>query len=105
MRSAMNAVIAKGKFNGDKKTYLTMNGLHFFWFEFIKKGDHFDIYCNKHPSLNGHSSSVSKTHLYSSGKICFVSGKEPRSELEAQKRAKEWAEYIAEYRKNGRAQS
>lgn len=105
MEPEINTIIIKGKFMGLKKTYLSKNGLHFFWFDFIKKNNHIDVYCTKHPSFNGQSSSASKIHLYSSGKICFVQGKEPRSEWEAQKRAKEWAEYFLEYRRTGKAQS
>jgi hypothetical protein len=100
----MNAIIPTGIFLA-VETYLSMNGFHYFVFDFVAQGDHIDIYCTKHPSLNGQNSSVSNTHLYSSGKICFVVGKEPRTRWEAQKRAKQWAEYFLEYRRTGKAQS
>lgn len=101
----MNTKVIKGKFKGLKKTYISKNGFHYFWFDFIKKNNHINIICNKHPSFNGQSSSVSKTHIWPSGKICFLKGKEPRSKWEAKKRAKQWAEYILEYRRTGKAQS
>ena len=100
----MNIKITKGKFNGTKKTYYS-NNRYTFWFNFVDRGKFFDIYCTKRPSFNGKSKSVSKTHLYSSGKICFVAGKSPRTYWEAESRAKEWAEYFVEYRKTGRSRS
>ena len=87
------------------KTYRSKNGLYYFVFDFIVQGDHININCTEHPSFNGQDSSVSKTHIYSSGDICFVRGKEPRSQWEAEMRAKQWAEYFSEYRKTGKAQS
>jgi hypothetical protein len=100
----MNVIIPPGIFFA-VETYLSVNGFHYFVFDFVTQGDHIDIYCTKHPSLNGQDSSVSKTHLFSSGRICFVAGKEPRTRWEAQKRAKQWAEYFIEYRRTGKAQS
>ena len=105
MESLFNKLFAKNKFNDLKQTYVSKDGRHYFWFNFVNNGGHIDIYCTKHPSFNGQNSSVSRTHLYGSGQICFVAGKEPRSQWEAQRRAKEWAEYFVEYRKTGRAQS
>jgi hypothetical protein len=100
----MNATISQGIFWATE-TYRSKNGLHYFVFDFVEQGNHIDIYCTKHPSLDGQDSSVSKTHLYSSGKICFVEGKEPCGKWEAQSRAKQWAEYYLEYRRTGKAQS
>jgi hypothetical protein len=101
----MNTRIIDGKFYSNIVTYRSENGQHYFTFDLVDHGDYFDIECTRHPSLNGRDSSVSKTHLYSSGKICFVSGKEPSTLWEAKMRAKEWAEYIIEYAKTGKAQS
>jgi len=100
----MNAIIPSGIFS-TKDTYRSKNGLYYFDFDFVDRGKYTDIYCTRHPSFNGQDSSVRKTHLYSSGKICFVGGKEPRSLWEARRRAKEWAEYILEYIRTGKAQS
>jgi len=100
----MNAIIFPGIFSAIN-TYRSKNGLHYFYFNFFDQGKYIDIYCTRHPSLNGRDSRVSKTHLYSSGKICFVNGREPHSPREARRRAKEWAEYILEYIRTGKAQS
>ena len=97
----MNTKILAGTFNGLKKTYRSKDGLHYFWFNFVKKGNRIDIYCTRHPPLNGQDSSASKTHLFSSGKICFVGGREPLSQWEAERRAKQWAEFYLSYRKKG----
>lgn len=100
----MNTIIPKGKFNGVKKTYLSKDGLHLFWFDFVKKNNHIGIYCTRHPSLNGQDSSATKTHLFSSGRICFVEGREPRNQWRAERLAKQWAEYFLEYRRTGQVQ-
>jgi hypothetical protein len=101
----MNTEIISGKFYNNTDTYRSRNGVHHFDFDFIDEGSYFEIKCTRYPSLNGRDSRVSKTHIYSSGEICFVRGKEPRSLWEAKMRAKQWAEYIIEYIKTGRAQS
>lgn len=101
----MNSKIVTGKFSGVKKFYRSQDGRHYFNFEFKDGGGHIDVQCNNHPSLNGRDSSASKTHLFSSGKVCFAGGREPRTQAEAEARAKQWAEYLLEYRRTGRAQS
>jgi len=97
----MNLRIIPGIFNGIKKTYLSKNGAHYFVFEFIDKSNRIEINCKKHPSLNGRSSNPEKTHLFHSGMLCFVSGREPRSLCRAEQLAAQWAEYFLEYRKTG----
>lgn len=101
----MNTTILSGTFNGLKKTYRSKDGLHYFWFSFVKKGNHIDIYCTRHPPLNGQDSGASKTHLFPSGKICLIGGREPRSQWRAESLAKQWAEYFLEYRRTGRPQN
>ena len=100
----MNAIIFPGIFSA-QDTYRSKNGLHYFDFNFIDKGNYIDLICTRHPSFKGRDSNVRKTHLFSSGRICFVKGREPRSQWEARKRAKEWAEYILEYIRTGIAKS
>lgn len=87
-----------------ERLYVPESGPHRFLFRFVPCGSHVDIYCLSRPSFNGKDPSVVKTHLYDSGKICFVEGREPRSQEEAEARAKEWAEYFLDYRKTGAAQ-
>ena len=83
--------------------YRSRDGRHEFHFKFVRKGGHFDIHCPSHPSFNGHDTETSKTHIWPSGKLCFVAGKEPRTLVEARKRAVEWAEYFVYYRNTGKA--
>ncbi|MHA1950309.1 MAG: hypothetical protein ACW99G_10155 [Candidatus Thorarchaeota archaeon] len=96
--------IIGGTFAGTKKTYLSKDGLHYFVFDFINKGNYIDVYCKKHPSLSGYSSSPEKTHLFHSGKLCFVSGKQPKTQWRAEQLAAQWAEYFLEYRRTGQVQ-
>ena len=88
-----------------RKTYRSQNGSAFFTFEFVRHRGHIDIYCTSHPSLNGRDSDPHKTHLFPSGKICFVSGREPTSESRAKELAAQWAEYWIEYARTGIPQS
>lgn len=83
------------------KYYRSRDGSSIFSFVFTPEGDHIAIYCLAHPSLNGQDSSPSKTHLFSSGKICFVAGREPRDQSRAEQLARQWAEYFLEYRRTG----
>lgn len=94
-----------GRFGSIRRYYRSRDGRSYFGFEFVRRGGHVDIYCPTRPPLNGRDSDVNKTHLYRSGEICFVAGREPRSLGEAQRRASEWAEYFLEYRRTGAAQS
>ena len=84
--------------------YRTEDGRHDFTFCFVQADDHLDIYCPKHPPLNGRDADPHKTHLFSSGKVCLVSGREPRDQSRAEELAKQWAEYFLEYRRTGIAQ-
>lgn len=87
-----------------KKYYRSKCGRHYFNFTFVDKGTHINIYCTKHPSLNGRDSDPQKTHLWPSGKICFVAGREPHSPGRAEELAAQWAEYFLEYRRTGKTQ-
>ena len=83
------------------KYYRSTDGRFLFKFAFAPEGDHIAIFCLSHPSLDGRDPSVHKTHLYSSGQVCFVAGREPRNEARAEALAKQWAEYFLEYRRTG----
>ena len=100
----MNLRILPGRFDGTRKTYRSKNGKHVFEFEFASSGNHIDIYCTSRPSLNGRDSDSHKTHVFSSGQLCFVARHEPRSQQRAQELARQWAEYYLEYRRTGKAQ-
>jgi hypothetical protein len=84
--------------------YRSKCGRHDFGFRFEHDNNRVRIVCTGHPPLSGRDDSVHKTHLYSSGAICFNAGKEPRSQREAERRAAEWAEYLLEYIRTGAAQ-
>lgn len=88
-----------------KRYYRSKHGRDFFNFRFKDRGDHVDIFCLLHPPLNGRDPDVNKTHLFSSGRLCFVSGREPRSQARAEVLAAQWAEYFLEYRRTGITQS
>ncbi|HYE20295.1 MAG TPA: hypothetical protein VEA69_17740 [Tepidisphaeraceae bacterium] len=83
------------------KYYRSADGGSIFKFAFAPQGDHIAIHCLAHPPLGGRDASVTKTHLYSSGQICFVAGREPRDQERAEELAKQWAEYFLEYRRTG----
>lgn len=101
----MNTIIIPGIFHGDLPYYLSKDGKHEFKFQFVDRGSYIDIYCLYHPSLNGRDTDPRKTHIWKSGLICFVEGKEPSSLYEARRLAAQWAEYFLEYRRTGIAQS
>ena len=86
---------------GIKKHYRSQSGQHIFNFEFVNNGSHVGIFCNNHPSLNGRDSNPVKTHLYHSGKVCFVAGKEPKTQSRAENLAAQWAEYFLNYIRTG----
>ena len=97
--------ILSGTFYGITRTYRSKGGNYYFVFEFVSTSGHIDIFCRRHPSFNGQSSSPHKTHLYQSGKICFVRGREPKTPRRAQELAAQWAEYFLDYRKTGNVQN
>jgi len=101
----MNTKIISGKFHSNTKNYRSRNGHHYFTFNFVDQGSYLNIFCTYHPSINGKDSDPHKTHLFPSGKVCFVEGREPRTQSQAEKMAAQWAEYFLEYRKTGIAQS
>ena len=101
----MNAKILPGRFHANIKTYRSKDGKFCFAFDFVSCGAYIDIYCTERPSLNGKDSNPHKTHLYPSGKVCFIKGKEPKTQSQAERLAAQWAEYYLEYRKTGKAQS
>ena len=86
------------------KHYLSEDARHIYTFRFEPDGDHINIYCLRHPPLNGQDASAHKTHLFDSGKLCFIAGKEPRTQARAEQLAKQWAEYYLEYSRTGVAQ-
>lgn len=100
----MNTSITESIFDTNKIIYKSKIGSHYFAFKFVNKGGYFDIFCLNRPSLNGKSASPSKTHLYHSGKICFVSGREPNTISCAKKLTAQWAEYYSDYRITGKVQ-
>ena len=65
------------------KYYRSRNGTALFKFAFAPENGHIAVSCIEHPSLNGRDPDVSKTHLFSSGRICFVAGREPRTQARA----------------------
>jgi len=100
----MNTEVLKGTFCTEK-IYRSKNGRYYFTFQFINKGSYINVFCRKHPSFNGQSSNPSKTHLFNSGKICFVDGHEPRTQTRAEVLAAQWAEYFLDYRQTGIVQN
>jgi hypothetical protein len=101
----MNMKIVNGMFCGAKKTYRSKNGSYHFSFEFSERGRYIDVFCTKHPSFNGKSSNPHKTHLFHSGKICFIAGREPKTQRRAEELAAQWAEYFLDYRQTGKVQN
>ena len=86
--------------------YRSQDGRHDFAFEFVERSNgNVDIYCRQRPKLRGRDSCVTKTHVFGSGKLCFVAGREPRSRSRAEQLAAQWAEYYLEYGRTGIAQS
>jgi hypothetical protein len=85
----------------DIRVYRSSNGQSFFKFAFAPEADHVAIYCLAHPPLEGRDPDPNKTHLFSSGKLCFVAGREPRDQSRAEELARQWAEYFLEYRRTG----
>jgi hypothetical protein len=86
------------------KHYRSRDGGSIFKFAFAPEENHIAIYCLAHPPLNGRDTDVNKTHLFSSGRLCFVTGREPRDQARAEQLAQQWAEYFLEYRRTGIAQ-
>lgn len=96
--------IPSGTFNGTRM-YRSKNGSHDFSFEFINKGRYIEVFCTRHPSFKGRSSNPHKTHLYHSGKLCFIKGREPKTQRRAEELASQWAEYFLDYRRTGKVQN
>ena len=86
------------------KYYRSKDGGSIFKFGFAPEGDHIAIYCLAHPPLDARDPDPNKTHLFSSGKVCFVAGREPRDQSRAEELGQQWAEYFLEYRRTGIAQ-
>ena len=97
--------MSTGRLDAVRKIYRSQDGRWYFRFCFVNGGNQVAIYCIDRPSLDGRDPDPNKTHIFSSGKICFVEGREPRSQGEAEELARVWAEYILEYRRTGIAQS
>lgn len=81
--------------------YRTEDGQHDFGFDFKEKADFIEIYCFQRPELDGRPDDVVKHHLYRSGKVCFVEGREPKTMHRAMELAKQFAEHYLEYVKTG----
>lgn len=87
------------------KHYLSIDRRWNFRFSFIPEANEIAVYCLEHPPLDGRDPDPHKTHLFNSGRICFVAGRGPRDQARAEALAKQWAEYFLEYRRTGIAQS
>jgi hypothetical protein len=87
-----------------KKHYRSKDGRHLFAFDFAPSGEFVEVFCRKRPPLNGKDPSDRKTHIFSSGKICFVSERRPKTMNRAEELAAQWAEYYLEYCRTGIAQ-
>jgi hypothetical protein len=85
--------------------YRSKDGAHSFRFRFVPSGDTIDVFCLAHPPLRGRDPHPARTHLFESGKLCFVSGREPRDQQRAQELAAQWAEYYLRYRETGVTES
>lgn len=90
--------------NAVRKTYRSKDGRHLFVFEFVFRGSTIEVRCLKHPPLNGRDDDPVKTHLFRSGRLCFMSGREPRTQARAEELAAQWSEYFLQYRRTGMAQ-
>ena len=101
MHSTLEALLTPNSSHSLRRNYRSLDGQHDFTFRFVPCSSHIEVYCLAHPSLNGQDDAVSKTHLYSSGRLCFVQGKEPRTHWRAEELAAQWAEYFLEYRRTG----
>ena len=89
---------------GTSKWYRSRDGARLFKFSFVQEGDHIAVYCLVHPDLGHQDPDSHKTHIFSSGRLCFVEGREPRDQAHAERLAQQWAEYFVEYRRTGIAQ-
>lgn len=87
------------------KTYLSKDGKFRFKFFFEPANGHITVRCLSHPPLGARDPSPLLTHLFPSGRLCFVEGHEPRDQARAEALAKQWAEYFLEYRRTGIPQS
>ena len=87
------------------KHYRSADGRWMFQFAFAPGEDEIAVYCLSHPPLDGRDPDPHKTHLFNSGKLCFVEGRGPRDQARAEELARQWAEYFIEYRRTGVAQS
>jgi len=90
--------------NESIQIYRSHDGGHYFSFRVVQRVEHFDIFVLSHPGFNGQDTSPHKTHLFSDGRICIAAGAEPRDLPRALELAKNWAEYVIEYRRTGIAQ-
>jgi hypothetical protein len=87
------------------KHYRSLDGRHYFTFRFVQTGDLIEIFVLAHPGFNGQDSDPNKSHLFSSGKLCFVAGRAPHDLSRAFELARQWGEYFCEYRQTGISQS
>jgi hypothetical protein len=85
-------------------TYRSKDGQGYFKFKLVPEGGSITIFCLSHPGFNGFDSDVQRTHLYSSGRICIVKGREPQTMQRALDLAGQWAEYLMRYRETGKSE-
>jgi len=86
------------------KHYRSKDGSAIFQFEFAPEGGGVGVWCLSYPSLDGRDTDPHKTHIFDSGRLCFAEGHAPSNQRRAEELAQQWAEYILEYRRSGRAQ-
>lgn len=91
--------------NKTRLSYRSADGRHDFNFEFVVGASEVTVYCTKYPVPKGRSQAAQRTHIFDSGKLCFVKERAPKTLKRAKELARQWAEYILEYAKTGVAQS
>lgn len=89
-------VVFRGTYRG------AFNSSHFFRVEIRRNGSTFDIYFISKPRLRGRTNDVSKHHIYSSGKVCFVDGQEPTTLSEAKQYVSIVADHYSRYIDTGK---
>lgn len=87
------------------QTYRSLDGRHLFTFRFERTSSEVEVFCSRHPDLGSRDTDTHKTHIFGSGKLCFVSGRAPQTMSRAQELARQWAEYLIDYIRTGVAQS
>ena len=104
MKNYKNTLTAGILHSSQIYTYRTKDGRAYFSFSYVwTSGGYYQINIHKTPNYNGRSDSSSVAHWLStssngaSRKICFHSGKEPKSLDITQKFSTHWAELTWKY--------